>query len=281
MAKTEVRAPAKVNIGLFVTGKRQDGFHNIETIFYPVTLSDIIRIEDFDGFHFSSSDESIAEKSTNLIVKAKNLLEEYSGEKLNFRIYLEKNIPIGAGLGGGSSDAAAVLIELNEFAGLNLSMHEISDLAIRLGSDVPFFLNPKPSFAEGRGEILHPLIVHIELPIVIVNPGISISTAWAYSKIQSKPAPFSLRNIESFDMYHLKIFNDKIQNDFENLVFDNYPKIKEIKMLHYKMGAVFALMSGSGSTVFGIYPDMETAQAAARIMKEENYFVFVHNDGIK
>ncbi len=278
MARTEVKTPAKINIGLYVTGKRQDGYHNIESIFYPINLFDKIVIEDSNKFHFTSSDKSLTGESTNLVIQAKNLLEEYSGERLNFKIYLEKNIPIGAGLGGGSSDAAAVLNELNEFAGLNLSKQEIFDLALNLGSDVPFFLNPRPAFAEGRGEILQPLIVNIEYPILIVNPGIHISTPWAYSRIQPKASQFDLRKIKSIDLYQLKIFNEQIENDFENVVFEKYRQIKELKLLHYKLGAVFSLMSGSGSSVFGIYPDEESVSTAIKIMKEQNYFIFLHNE---
>lgn len=276
MTKLEVKAPAKINIGLYVTGKRQDGYHNIETIFYPIKLYDSISIEDSDSFNFTTSVESLEIDSGNLIVKAKNLLEEYSGERINCKITLEKNIPIGGGLGGGSSDAASVLNGLNDFANLNLSKHEISDLALRLGSDVPFFLNPKPVFAEGRGEIMHQLPVNIELPILVINPGIHISTTWAYSKILPKTSGFNLREIKSLDTYHLKFLNGKIENDFENIVFEKYPQIKEIKLLHYKMGAIFSLMSGSGSTVFGIYPNEGTVKAAANVMREEKYFGFVH-----
>jgi 4-diphosphocytidyl-2-C-methyl-D-erythritol kinase len=277
MAKVEVKAPAKINIGLYVTGKRQDGYHNIETIFYPINLCDKIIIEDSDSFHFSVSDNSIGDKSTNLIVKAKNLLEEYSGEKLNYNIFLEKHIPVGAGLGGGSSDAAFVLIKLNEMAKLDLSGLELFDLALELGSDVPYFLNPKPCFAEGRGEIFHPLKIYIDLPIVIVNPGIHVPTAWAYSLIVSKPSSFNLKEITSLDSYNLRNLADKIGNDFERIVIEKYPKIKELKRLHIKMGSIFTLMSGSGSTVFGIYPDVNLASSAAKVMREENYFVYVHS----
>ena len=279
MAKTEVLAPAKINIGLYVTEKRQDGYHNIETIFFPVNIFDRIIIEDSKKFAFTSNDKTLPSDSTNLVVYAKNLLEEYSGEKLNVKIHLDKMIPVGAGLGGGSSDAAAVLITLNEFAGLNLSGNEIFDLALRLGSDVPFFLNPRPSFASGRGEILSPILLHSELPIVITNPGIHISTKWAYSKITPAQSDFDLTKLESLDLYHLKLYNDKIKNVFETAVFESYPMVKDLRNLHYKLGAVFSLMSGSGSTVFGIYPNNESASAAAGIMEEQGYLTFIHDEG--
>ncbi|HKB85424.1 MAG TPA: 4-(cytidine 5'-diphospho)-2-C-methyl-D-erythritol kinase [Ignavibacteriaceae bacterium] len=277
MAKSEVNTPAKINIGLFVTQKRQDGFHNIETIFYPVSLYDKIIVEDSDTFYFSANVKSLPDNSTNLIIHAKNLLEEYSGERLNIKIHLWKNIPIGAGLGGGSSDAAAVLNLLNEFAGLNLSSNELFDIGLRLGSDVPFFLNPRPSYACGKGEILSPQMLHLDLPLVIVNPGINISTKWAYKHIKPGGTIFDLRKIESLDLYHLKLYSEKILNVFETPVFEMYPAIKKIKILHYKLGAVFSLMSGSGSSVFGIYPDTGSAASAAKIMKEQGYFVFTQD----
>ena len=277
MVKTEVEASAKINIGLYVTEKRQDGYHNIETIFYPINLYDILTFEDSDYFSFSSNLKSMPSDSTNLIIQAKNLLEDYSGEKLNVKIFLDKRIPLGAGLGGGSSDAAVTLVKLNELSGLNLSTNEIFDLALRLGSDIPFFLNPQPSFASGRGEYLQSQLIHLDLPLVIVNPGIMISTKWAYSQIQPDIPNFNLKEIGVLDWEHLRLYNNKIMNVFEKPVFEKYPLIKEIKSLHYKLGAVFSLMSGSGSTVYGIYSDAERALTAIRILKEKGYFVFSQN----
>ncbi len=278
MAKKEYKTPAKINLGLYVTEKRQDGYHNIETIFYPINLGDKIIIEDSDQFSFSSNNKSLPNDSTNLVVQAKYLLEEYAGEKLNIKLHLEKNIPVGAGLGGGSSDAAATLKILNEFADLKLSRNEIFDLALRLGSDVPFFLDPRPSFAYGRGEILEPLLIHIDFPIVIVNPDIQISTAWAYSLIKVNKTTFNLRKIETLDLYNLRLLADQVKNVFEEPVFNKYPEIKELKNMHYKLGALYSSMSGSGSTVFGIYSDNESALEAAGLMTEKGYFVFIHNE---
>ena len=236
MAKIEVKTPAKINIGLYVTEKRQDGYHNIETIYYPVNIYDRMTFEDSDNFTFSSNTKSLPDDSTNLVIQAKNLLEDYSGEKLNVNIMLEKNIPVGAGLGGGSSDAAASLKTLNEYAGLNLSGNELFDLALRLGSDVPFFLNPCPSFAGGRGEIINPCLLHLDLPLVIVNPGINISTSWAYSQIIPEFPNFKLNKVEALDLSHLKVYSGQILNAFESPVFEKYPAVKEIKLLHWHHG---------------------------------------------
>lgn len=278
MAKFDVKTPAKINIGLYVTEKRQDGYHNIETIFYPINLYDRLIFENSDRFSFSSNLRSLPKDSTNLVIKAKNLLEDYSGEKLNIRIFLEKNIPLGAGLGGGSSDAAVALLTMNEYAGLNLSTNEIYDLGLRLGSDVPFFLNPRPTIAGGRGEILHSCLLHLDLPLVIVNPGINISTKWAYDQILPGPPDFNLGNIETLELSYLREYSELIKNVFEKPVFERYPAIEELKSLHYKLGAVFSLMSGSGSSVFGIYPDIESALSAVKIFKEKDYFVFVQDE---
>ncbi len=277
MIKTEAKAFAKINIGLYVTEKRQDGYHNIETIFYPINLYDILTFEGSDNFSFSSNLKDLPFDSTNLIIRAKNILEEYSGEKCNVKIYLEKRIPVGAGLGGGSSDAAITLQKLNDLAGLNLSEKELFDLGLSLGSDVPFFLDSRPSFAGGRGEFLQSQLVHLDLPLLIVNPGINISTKWAYSQIHPDTPNFNLREIGILDWEYLRLYTDKIMNVFEKPVFEKYPLIKNIKSLHYKLGAVFSLMSGSGSTVYGIYPDTESVLTARSIFKEKGYFVFSQN----
>jgi 4-diphosphocytidyl-2-C-methyl-D-erythritol kinase len=277
MAKLEIAAPAKINIGLYITRKREDGFHDIETIFYPIILSDKIIIEDSNRFYFTSSKKTL-QNHTNLIVRAKKLVEEYSGKRLEYKIHLEKKIPLGAGLGGGSSDAAAVLKGLNTFSGLNLSGQDLLNLALKLGSDIPFFLDPQPAFAGGRGEVIKPLSFHIEQPIILVNSGIQVSSAWAYSKIKPKEHELDLRKIKSLDLNNLKQLSGRLENDFEKVVFDKYPRVKEIKSMHYDLGAVFSLMSGSGSTVFGIYPDESTASNAAKILKEKKYFVFIHSE---
>jgi len=277
MAKLEIKAPAKINIGLYITRKREDGFHDIETIFYPINLSDKIIIEDSNRFYFTSSKKTL-QNHTNLIVRAKKLIEEYSGKRMEYKIHLEKKIPLGAGLGGGSSDAAAVLKGLNTISELNLSGQDLLNLALKLGSDIPFFLDPKPAFAGGRGEVIKTLSFHIEQPIILVNSGIQVSSAWAYSKIKPKEHEFDLRKIKSLDLNSLKQLSTRLENDFEKVVFQKYPRVKEIKSMHYDLGAVFSLMSGSGSTVFGIYPDESAALNAAKILKEKKYFVFIHTE---
>jgi 4-diphosphocytidyl-2-C-methyl-D-erythritol kinase len=267
-----VRAPAKINIGLNVISKRDDGYHNIETVFYPLNLSDEINIEASDKLNFTSSDPLLSED--NLILKAVELLEQKAGRIFNLDIHLKKNIPVGAGLGGGSSDAAAVMLYLNDVYKLNIPQAELKETALKLGSDVPFFLNPVPSFAESRGEMVEPLNFNIPYPILIVNPGIHISTKKAYDRIIPSKPLYNLKQTfqASVDYSNLK---ELVTNDFEKVIFEEFLEIAEIKSRMYYMGSLFSLMTGSGSTVFGIFPDLQTAEAAAENFGE-NYYTFIH-----
>lgn len=257
----EIKAPAKINIGLFITSKRPDGYHNLQTIFYPINdLYDEISFTRCSSTDFSSNDKSI--EADNLIIKAKELLERQSNKQLNVRIELKKNIPIGAGMGGGSSDAAAALISLNEMFNLNFTVEMLRKFALSLGSDVPFFVKPKPSFAESRGEDLTLLNLDLPYPILIVNPKIHISTKEAYSNITPRTPRFDLREIEGINLNNPDELINNITNDFEEYVFNKYPEIEQIKDSLYRCGARFALMTGSGSTVFGIFSTVEEAERA-------------------
>ena len=271
----EIKAPAKINIGLNIISRRNDGFHNIETIFYPLNeLYDVIKLTKTDDFSFISSVKDL-ENNQNLIIKAKEVLEQEAKKKFNVMIELIKSIPTGAGLGGGSSDAAAALLSFNEMFNLKFETDTLKKIAIRLGSDVPFFIDPKPSFAEGRGERITLLDLKINLPILIVNPGIQISTREAYGNIIPQKRAYHLRNISK------KIFFKEaelmhITNDFEEYVFKTYPQVKEIKEHLYLSGAKFALMTGSGSTVFGIFETLEEATKAKESFPKQ-YFTFINN----
>ena len=272
--KISVKTPAKINVGLNIIEKRKDNFHNLETIFYPIGIFDTIHFSESDKFTFISDNEMLNREHDNLIIKAKNLLEKESGDEIKVKISLEKKIPIGAGLGGGSSDAAAVLKVLNEILKLNIQSARLAELALQLGSDVPFFLNPLPSFAESRGEILEQLNLKIEEPILLINPGIHVSTAWAFSKIKPADPAFPLWQITRL-YYNYKEWREKVINDFENPVFEEYPQIRKIKEELYNFGAAFALMTGSGSTLFSIFSDKDRAAAAEEYFKEKKYFTFL------
>ena len=280
MDKIVIESPAKINLGLNVVKKRNDGYHDIETIFLPLQLSDIITFEKADKTLFNSTSDMLNKSEDNLIIKAKRLLEKKTGKEFHLNIFVEKNIPIGGGLGGGSSNAATTLKAINKLFKFELNNISLFEFALTLGSDVPYFLNPVPSYAESRGEILFPINIEIPYPILLVNPGINVSTNWAFLLI--KPALpeknlHQLINGSSLDFERMKFF---IRNDFEPDVFKEYPLIKKIKEELYEMGAQFALMSGTGSSVYGIFANLQKAYWAEDYFKQ-NYFTYLNNPFLK
>ena len=275
MEKLEIKTPCKINLGLKVINKRSDGYHNIETIFYPINLFDKIILESSDRLSFDTNNSLVKSESSNTVLTAVRMLEEHTGKKFDTKIYLEKNIPIGAGLGGGSSDGAIALIGLNNLFNLGLTEKELKKIALEIGSDTPFFINPGVCFAESRGEVLKPIELKINYPILIVNPGIHVSTKWAYESLSvQSDANIHLDYNFLFSTDWNKIRNH-LTNDFEDPVFKKYPEIKDIKEKLYESGALFSLMTGSGSTVFGIFPDILSAKKA-KLKYPENYFSFIH-----
>ncbi|MGQ1910185.1 4-(cytidine 5'-diphospho)-2-C-methyl-D-erythritol kinase [Marinifilum sp. RC60d5] len=246
---------AKINLGLNVIEKRSDGFHNIETIFYPIPLCDALEIAESEKtrpFEFSSSGIpiNIADKD-NIVVKAFELLRnEY--ELPSTSIHLHKNIPFGAGLGGGSADAAFMIKMLNDFYNIGLNTGKMEDLACKLGSDCPFFISNKPVFAQGKGEIFSPTKVNLSgYFIAMIKPEIHISTPEAYAGIKPKPSA----NLQSLIELPPDQWKENITNDFEDSIFPNYPLLSQLKKELYNQGAVYAAMSGSGSTIFGLFTE--------------------------
>ena len=243
---------SKINIGLKVTAERDDGFHDIETIFYPVEkLADILEVVESETMDFNVTGipvEGPAEE--NIVLKAYKLLkDQYSLPPL--KILLEKNIPTGAGLGGGSSDGAHMLMVLNDLFSLGLSTEQLAGYALQLGSDCPFFIYGKPAFAMGRGEILHDIKISLSgFHLVIVKPPVHVSTAEAYKSVVPKGSRLSLKGMITFPVVQ---WSGNIQNQFETHIFESYPEIKAIKDSLYHHGATFALMSGSGSAVYGLF----------------------------
>lgn len=243
---------AKINLGLYITEKRSDGYHNIETIFMPISLCDILEfIESEKETTFKSSGIKIpGNEKDNLCVKAWNLInKEFNIPAVE--IYLHKQIPIGAGLGGGSADAAFMLRGLNEYFKLGLTSEKLMHFASELGSDCAFFIRNEPCYATGRGEILTPLILNLEhLKILLINPGIHVGTAEAYSMVIPAMPKHSLPDSIKLPVKDWKKF---ISNDFEKGVFEKHPKIAAIKRSMLDAGAIYAAMSGSGSSVFAIF----------------------------
>ncbi len=243
---------AKINIGLNITEKRSDSFHNIESIFYPVDLKDILEIVKSDsGLQFKNTGivvDSLPED--NLIIKAYNLIaKDYDIQSV--KIHLHKTIPIGAGLGGGSSNSVFMLKLLNDFFELSISNEQLTSYARQLGSDCAFFVKNIPIFASEKGDIFSDIDLDLsDYKIVVKNPNIFVSTQEAYSGIVPQIAEISLKNLIKRPISEWK---HTIKNDFEKEIFKKYPKIKELKDEFYNKGAIYASMSGSGSSVYGIF----------------------------
>jgi 4-diphosphocytidyl-2-C-methyl-D-erythritol kinase len=250
-----IRFPnAKINIGLNITEKRPDGFHNLETIFYPVDWSDAFEFVVADKVQYSSSGIFISgHPESNLVMKAYRLLQkDFSLPSL--KIHLHKEIPFGAGLGGGSSDGAFMLMLLNKHFGLNLSEEKLEQYAAVLGSDCPFFIRNKPVFASGRGEIMEPVELLLNSWfILLVKPPIEVSTAKAFQLVVPEIPATSLKKLIKLPVHEWK---DKVINQFEPSVFQQYPEIGKLKQSMYDIGAIYASMSGSGSCVYGLFQEL-------------------------
>ncbi len=276
MQKITLKSIAKINLGLVVKEKRDDGFHNIETIFYPLhDIFDTLTFEASNKSEFISNIELPFDKN-NLIFRAKRELEKFVGEKLNVKITLDKNIPIGAGLGGGSSNAATTLKALQKLFSIYISEQKLYEIALRLGSDVPFFLLSKPAFAEGRGEKLTPIKIKINKPIVLINPKIHISTATAYRRtLGFETNILRLEAIIKSVTNNFENADEFIVNDFERYVFYKYPKIGGLLLDFYANGAKFSRMTGTGSTVFGIFENVKEAKKSISSLSKLNYITLL------
>lgn len=245
---------AKINLGLNIVSRRPDGYHNLVSVFYPLPWHDILEIVPAQGTETTltvTGNPCDCPSEKNLVMKAYRALDEKYGPLPPVDIYLRKIIPDGAGLGGGSAEAAFTLKMLNEFATLNLSDNQLSEIAASIGADCSFFIYNRPMLATGIGTDLTPVDISLEgLYIVVVKPPVHVSTAEAYSKVipaePAEPLPGLLqRPIEDW--------KDNVVNDFELSVFQAHPELSAIKLKLYDAGAIYASMSGSGSAVFGLF----------------------------
>jgi len=246
-----IKCNAKINLGLSVTEKREDGFHNLESIFLPVPWFDVVEIQESKKNVFTSSGIAIGgDSNNNLCMQAYQLLaRDYILPPVS--IHLEKNVPIGAGLGGGSSDAAFVLKGLNEMFRLNLSVEHLEQLAGQLGSDCPFFIQNKPAFVAGRGENLDTSFsLSLDCYCMVVNPGIHISTKEAYAAITPQKANFDLRQIEGLAK---RDWQRTVVNDFETALLPKYAELAELKRSLIDLNPFYVSMSGSGSSFFAFF----------------------------
>lgn len=243
--------PCKINLGLSVKYKREDGFHELESIMYQLPWCDILEIVKSDEFNFTSTGlEILGETENNLCIKAYRLLQQ-DFQLTPVKIHLHKILPMGAGLGGGSSDGAYTLRMLNELFELNLTTNQLRSYANQLGSDCALFIEDLPQLAKGRGEILKNIDLDLSGYYVhLINIGIHINTKMAFENLSFKQQHFSLENLKVSDMHNWKNY---LFNDFENSIFPSYPELAEIKARMYENGAFYASMTGSGSTMFGIY----------------------------
>jgi 4-diphosphocytidyl-2-C-methyl-D-erythritol kinase len=251
----------KINLGLEILRKRPDGYHDLQTVFYPVDYSDILEFVEAPVFQFQTTGLQIGkDHSTNLSVKAYDLMKQRFPELPPIHMHLHKQIPMGAGLGGGSSDGAFTLKALNNHFGNGLSNEELISMSLQLGSDCPFFIINRPVLAHGRGEIMEPVDLDLSgYVLVMIHPGIHVSTKDAFAGIAPMETGTDLKNRISEPVEHWKNW---LVNQFETSVGAKYPVILDIKNMLYNQGAVYASMSGSGSVVFGLFrqaPNIKTS----------------------
>ena len=271
------RAYAKINLGLHVLRKREDGYHDIETVFHRIDLFDEIALEEAAGIEIITSNPAAPGDDSNICYKAARLLKEHLDVSAGVRIRLTKNIPVGAGLGGGSSDAAVILKELPRFFGRDPGELQMQALALHLGSDVPYFLRPRSATARGRGELLEYFPLDIPFTILLCAPPIHVSTAWAYRNVRPRPAdsPGDLRRSLLAGMATPSLLAHTVRNDFETVAFGAHPAIGRVKDIMNQGGARFALMSGSGSSVYGLFSRPEDADATAHRLQAEGNKTFL------
>lgn len=247
---------AKLNLGLYITAKRKDGFHDIETCMVPIPLFDALEmILDKMPAWNSSGLEIPGDPKDNLILKAEKLLRKDFPDLPNLNIHLHKNIPMGAGLGGGSADGAFALKLMNNLFDLHLDDFFLEEYAAQLGSDCPFFIENTPKIARGRGEILEPIDISLKGSyLVLINPGIHVGTKEAYAGVAPGTPKVNLQEV----LQDRNRWKAELVNDFEPSIFNNHPEIAQIKKKMYAAGAFYSAMSGSGSSVFGLFDNKPT-----------------------
>lgn len=277
MEPTRWFSPAKINLGLFISRQREDGYHEISTVFQEVDVGDWLRVSPADkGCQISASGIKVPGDESNLIWQAWNLMQTRYSAVRGLRVELEKNIPPGAGLGGGSSNAAVTLMAVNDLYDLNLSPSRLEALGAELGADVPFFIRGGTQLGEGIGERLTPLSRPLPGVLVLVLPPVAVNTAWAYSQVKTvwtnpRPQP-NFAGVFQDEKFAYTIF----ENDFERIVIPAYPEIGRIKQGLIQAGAVFASLSGSGSTVYGIFNDEASARKAELTLRPHGRTLLAH-----
>jgi 4-diphosphocytidyl-2-C-methyl-D-erythritol kinase len=263
----QLSAPAKVNLSFEIKGRRADGFHEIETLMAPISLADRLTIEragDDGQIDFSCDDPSLPAGENNLVVRAAKLFRERAGVKAGVTIALEKKIPHGAGLGGGSSDAASTLLGLNELFDVRLPESELMELAAQLGSDVPFFIARSAAICRGRGELVAPVPLHAKLDLLLLKPDFGVPTPWAYGRWKDS------RELPGTDYSPQEFSGIKFVNDLERPVFEKFVFLARLKTwLREQSEVAVALLSGSGSTVFAVLRERANSGGLADRARKE------------
>lgn len=270
------KAPAKINLCLHVLGRRFDGYHELAMAMQRVDLCDIINIQlgGDTGVRVVCSGFDLPEGDENIAAKAARAVLDFTGSDVGVDIHIEKRIPVAAGLGGGSSDAATVLLGLNEMLGRKVTVERLLTLGESLGADVPFFIFQQPAWATGTGTTLEPLPALPAVAYLLINPGITVSTADVYRSLQLTKGG-ELANLPGFSVVNASDLCDALHNDLESVTLQQFPVIAAIKQRLLAAGALGALMSGSGATVFGVFGDFEAACRAGRILAaEKDWLVF-------
>lgn len=273
MSTLQLRSYAKINLGLQIIGRRSDGYHNIVTIFQQIGLCDELAIGVREGEPcITCNDSAVPTDERNLCWRAASLLKRSTGMGSGFHLDIKKNIPVGAGLGGGSSNAAVVLIALNELWEVHLTFGELQELAKSIGADVTFFLRGGAALGEGKGDILSAIEIPGQYWCVLVSPDINISTRWAYERVKfdltNKDKNVKFTRLGNLGNNTLE-WKDYLDNDFERIVFPLYPKLQSIKSQLNELGCFFCSLSGSGSSVFGLFKDKYAAQRAQSFFAAE------------
>ncbi len=271
--RVQRKAPAKINLTLKVAGKRTDGYHELETVMQQIDLCDEITIIAADeGIEVSSNNSEVPVDASNMAIKAALLISERLGLNNGFRIYIDKKIPIGAGLAGGSTNAAAVLLGINEMMGGELDLDTLMELGLQVGSDVPFCILGGTALARGRGEILEPLPPGPHLELVLVKPPQQLATAEVYRALklyELYDQPNNRAFLEAWYQCDIIGLALQMKNDLETVSITKCPEIAVIKGRLVSLGALHTLMSGSGPSVIGIFSDRQGAEKAWQTIKEE------------
>jgi 4-diphosphocytidyl-2-C-methyl-D-erythritol kinase len=281
----KIRAPAKINLSLRVVGQRRDGYHLLDTIMVPVSLYDEIEIRKIPGGKKKAADRlikvtcghpSVPRGEKNIAYRAARLLMQRAGSEQPVHVHIRKRIPLGAGLGGGSTDAAATLIGLNRLLNLRLSPAKLEKMALSLGADVPFFIRARPARARGIGERLQPIRKLTRFWVVIVYPGFPVSTARVFQSFCSTLTKPPLNTSILSSLKSLEKLAGLLHNDLESVTLKRYPRLSLIKARLLHEGAAGGLMSGSGSSVFGVFASKDqAARALRRLRKEEGAKAFL------